>query len=220
MSIGRDKLKHIVVLMMENRSFDHLLGGMKALDPRIDGLTGAEFNLDSNGGKAFAEPKAAFQGQLDPDPDHHFAGVDRQIFDGDMSPARTASMGGFVKSYFSQRRDLKHSKKIMFPFDPARATVITALATEFAVFNGWFSSIPGPTLCNRAFAHYGTSFGHVGMEMKYFGHPIKSIYERLCAAGHTTKLYYFDRASSTLELINLLQNQPQVFATYEQFLAD
>ena len=86
MPIGRDKLKHIVVLMMENRSFDHLLGGMKALDPRIDGLAGTEFNLDSNGGKAFAEPKAAFQGQLDPDPDHHFAGVDRQIFDGDMSP--------------------------------------------------------------------------------------------------------------------------------------
>jgi len=50
MPIGRDKLKHIVVLMMENRSFDHLLGGMKALDPRIDGLTGTEFNLDSNGG--------------------------------------------------------------------------------------------------------------------------------------------------------------------------
>jgi len=40
------------------------------------------------------------------------------------------------------------------------------------------------------------------------------------AGGRTAKLYYFDRASSTLELINLLQDQPQIFATYEQFLAD
>src|SRR3954470_10784121 len=220
MPIGRDKLKHIVVLMMENRSFDHLLGGMKALDPRIDGLTGTEFNLDSNGGKAFAEPKAAFQGQLDPDPDHHFAGVDRQIFDGDMSPARTASMGGFVKSYFSQRRDLKHSKKIMFHFDPARVPVITALATNFAVFNGWFSSIPGPTLCNRAFAHYGTSFGQVSMDIFYYHKKPLSIYERLVNAGHSAKLYYFDEASSTMEVVNLLQNQPKLFGTYDQFLED
>jgi len=220
MPIGRDKLKHIVVLMMENRSFDHLLGGMKALDPRIDGLTGTEFNLDSNGGKAFAEPKAAFQGQLDPDPDHHFAGVDRQIFDGDMSPARTATMGGFVKSYFSQRRDLKHSKKIMFHFDPVRVPVITALATEFAVFNGWFSSIPGPTLCNRAFAHYGTSFGHVDMNVFYPNTVFRSVYQRLDAAGKTAKIYFFDSKSSTMEIVNLLQHQPQFFGSVEQFQRD
>ena len=39
---GLDSLKHVVVLMMENRSFDHLLGSLKAVDPRIDGLTGDE----------------------------------------------------------------------------------------------------------------------------------------------------------------------------------
>ena len=70
--------------------------------------------------------------------------------------------------------------------------MLTTLATEFAVFNGWFSSIPGPTLCNRAFAHYGTSFGQVGMEMFYPNTQFKSIYERMLAAGKTAKIYYFD----------------------------
>ena len=35
MSVGLDGLKHIVVLMLENRSFDHMLGSLKAVDPRI-----------------------------------------------------------------------------------------------------------------------------------------------------------------------------------------
>jgi phospholipase C len=109
---------------------------------------------------------------------------------------------------------------IMYYFKPEQLPVLTTLATEYVVFNRWFASIPGPTLCNRAFAHYGTSFGHVGMELQYLNQPFKSIYDRLIDNGHTAKLYYFDRASSTMELVNLLQNQPQIFATYDQFLAD
>ena len=42
MSQGLDNLKHIVVLMMENRSFDHMLGGLKKKFPKINGLTGNE----------------------------------------------------------------------------------------------------------------------------------------------------------------------------------
>ena len=55
----------------------------------------------------------------------------------------------------------------MYYFKPEKLPVLTTLALEYAVFNRWFASIPGPTLCNRAFAHYGTSFGHVGMELFY-----------------------------------------------------
>src|SRR5208282_1030766 len=91
----------------------------------------------------------------------------------------------FVKDYFSQTKDVNRSHNIMYYFTPDKLPVLTTLATEFALFNGWFSSIPGPTICNRAFAHYGTSFGQVGME-----------------------------------IFNLLKNQPQIFATYDQFLAD
>jgi phospholipase C len=217
--IGLDRLKHLVVLMMENRSFDHMLGGLKAIDPRIDGLTGQEMNLDTNGQPAMVKPQAAFQGQLDPDPDHHFPGVDLQIFDGNMAPNRVPTMGGFVKSYFTQQRDVKHARLIMNYFDPKRLLVLTTLAREFAVFNGWFSSIPGPTLCNRAFAHYGTSFGHVDMNIFYPNTVFKSIYQRLNDANKTAKIYYFDVKSSTMEVVNLLQHQDAFFGTFQEFLS-
>jgi phospholipase C len=217
---GLDKLKHLVVLMLENRSFDHMLGALKAKDPRIDGLVGTESNPDANGNAVAVQPLAQYQGQLDPDPDHHFPGVDLQIFGGDTSAGRVPTMTGFVKSYFTQQQNVEQSKKIMYYFTPQKLPVITTLATEFALFNRWFASIPGPTLCNRAFAHYGTSFGHVGMELRYSNPTIKSIYERLVANGRTAKIYMFDTPSSTMEIANLLQDQPQFFGTFEQFEQD
>ena len=56
MPTGIDQLKHIVVLMMENRSFDHMLGYLKAQDPRIDGVTGAETNPDTTAAPAPVKP--------------------------------------------------------------------------------------------------------------------------------------------------------------------
>jgi len=220
MSVGLDNLKHIVVLMMENRSFDHMLGALKAADPRINGLTGTESNLDTTNEPAKVQPHAEFQSQLDPDPDHHFPAVHKQLFFGTAGPPALPSMGGFVQSYFDQQRDVNHSRKIMYYFATDKLPVLHTLARSFAVFNGWFSSIPGPTICNRAFAHYGTSFGQVSMDMFYLKDPIKSTYERMLQAGRTAKLYYYDPSSSTMEIVNLLQNQPQIFGTYQQFLSD
>jgi len=219
---GLDNLKHIVVLMMENRSFDHMLGSLKAVDARIDGVTGQLANPDTTSALVRPQPLAEFQGQLDPDPDHHFPAVDLQIFGGDTSGNRVATMQGFVKSYFNQRRDIEHSKKIMYYFTQKQLPVLTSLALEFSVFNRWFASIPGPTICNRAFAHYGTSFGRVDMNLLYVNEPFKSIYDRLLSATpkRTAKLYYYDTTSSTMEITNLLQHQPELFGTYQQFLQD
>src|SRR5580700_5582989 len=218
MSAGLDKLKHIVVLMMENRSFDHMLGSLAAVNPAIDGIVAGLGNPDTTGAVVAPQALAAFQGQLDPDPDHHFPAVDLQIFGGD--PARVPNMQGFVKSYFNQQEDVGHSQKIMYYFAQNQLPVLTTLAMEFAVFNRWFASIPGPTICNRAFAHYGTSFGQVAMNVFYEKEPYKSIYERMVAAGHTAKIYYYDTTSSTMEVVNLLQNEPKLFGTYKQFLSD
>ncbi|MGZ4816258.1 MAG: alkaline phosphatase family protein [Terriglobales bacterium] len=222
MATGLDKLQHIVVLMMENRSFDHMLGSLTAVNPKIDGVTPDLSNPDANGNPVKTQALAEFQAQLQPDPDHHFPAVDLQIFGGDTSPTRAANMQGFVKSYFNQQRDLKHSQKIMYYFAQKDLPVLTTLALEFAVFNRWFASIPGPTICNRAFAHYGTSFGRVDMNLLYINEPFKSIYNRLIDATpkHTSKLYYYDTASSTMEITNLLQHQPELFGTYPQFLDD
>lgn len=217
---GLDNLKHIVVLMMENRSFDHMLGSLKAVDGRIDGVTNQLSNPDTTSTLIKPQALAEFQGQLNPDPDHHFPAVDLQIFGGDSSPGRVANMQGFVKSYFNQRRDVNHSQMIMYYFKQSDLPVLSKLALEFAVFNRWFASIPGPTICNRAFAHYGTSFGRVDMNPFDIVEPFKSIYTRLTNAGHTAKVYYYDTTSSTMEVVNLLQNQPKLFGTYKQFKSD
>ena len=219
---GLDNLKHIVVLMMENRSFDHMLGSLSAVNPQIDGISPALSNPDTTGAAVRPQPLAEFQGQLDPDPDHHFPAVDLQIFGGDTSPTRVANMQGFVRSYFNQQQDVGHSQKIMYYFAQSQLPVLTTLAREFAVFNRWFASIPGPTICNRAFAHYGTSFGRVDMDLLYVNEPFQSIYNRLINANpkRTAKLYYYDTTSSTMEITNLLQNQPELFGSYQQFLGD
>jgi phospholipase C len=219
---GLEQLQHIVVLMMENRSFDHMLGSLKAVNPQIDGVTPDLSNPDTNGNAVQAQPLAEFQAQLQPDPDHHFPAVDLQIFGGSTDPNRVANMQGFVKSYFNQQKDVAHSQKIMYYFAQNQLPVLTTLALQFAVFNRWFASIPGPTICNRAFAHYGTSFGRVDMNLIYLNEPFKSIYDRLIGATpkHTSKLYYYDTTSSTMEITNLLQNQPELFGTFPQFLDD
>jgi phospholipase C len=221
-SAGLDNIKHIVVLMMSGRSFDHMLGALKQKYPRIDGLTGTESNPDTTGAIVKVQPNAQFQSQLDPDTDHHFPGVDLQIFGGaPPGPGRVANMQGFVKDYFSRTKNVNRSHDIMYYFTPDKLPVLTTLATEFAVFNGWFSSIPGPTICNRAFAHYGTSFGQVGMDMfDVLDTAVLSIYERMVQAGRKAKIYYYDSASSTKGTAHLLRNQPDIFADYVQFVAD
>jgi len=228
MPAGLDNLKHIVVLMMENRSFDHMLRGLSLVMengqkkyPKINGLTGTESNPDTQGAIVRVQPNAKFQSQLDPDPDHHYPGVDLQIFGGaPRGPGRVPNMQGFVKDYFTQTNDVNRSHSVMYYFTPDKLPVLSTLATQFALFNGWFSSIPGPTICNRAFAHYGTSFGQVGMDLFYIKDPIPSIYERMVQAGHTAKIYYYDQQSSTMEIVNLLKNQPQIFGSFSQFIAD
>jgi phospholipase C len=217
---GIQSLKHVVVLMMENRSFDHMLGALKATNLAIDGLTGNEFNPDTTGAAITVQPLAQYQSQLDPDPNHHFAAVNLQIFgDPQHGPPLPATMQGFIKSYYNQQNNVQHSHDILYYFTPDKLPVLTTLATQYAVFNRWFASIPGPTICNRAFAHYGTSFGQVSMDVFYEGKSIKAIYDRLLAANHTTKLFYYDEASSTMEVVNLLQNEPALFGTFPDFLA-
>jgi phospholipase C len=217
MPAGLDQLKHIVVLMMENRSFDHMLGYLKQQDSRIDGVDGTQSNPDTTGQTAPAQPLARYQSQLQPDPGHHFEDVRLQIF-GD--PPGGARMQGFVKSFYQKQNSVKKSRQIMYCFAPEKVPVITTLARKFAVCNRWFSSLPGPTIPNRAFAHFGTSFGKTDMNLFYLGQKYKTIYERMLDFGRTAKIYYYDQQSATLGMTFLLQQQPKLFATYDQFRED
>src|SRR5207342_1577545 len=118
---GLDNLKHLVVLMMENRSFVHMLGGLFQENNAIDGLRGTESNPDTTGRIVKVQPKAKYQSQLTPDPDHDFAPVDLQIFNGGAAP----TMQGFITSYFNKRRNVEHSRNVMYYFAPEKLPVLT-----------------------------------------------------------------------------------------------
>jgi phospholipase C len=215
-----DHLKHIVVVMMSGRSFDHMLGSLRAEDPRIDGLVGNESNPDSTGALVTVQPLAEYQGQLDPDPSHRFPDVNLQIFGQTTVGSAQPNMSGFVNSYFAQRPDVMHSHQVMHYFSAQKLPVLTTLARKYAVFNRWFASVPGPLISNRAFAHYGTSFGNIGAEIPYKDASFPNIFHRMLAAGRTAKFYCYDQASSVVEIANLVPDPQTIVGTYSEFLAD
>ena len=104
-------------------------------------------------------------------------------------------------------------------FTPNQLPVLSALARSYAVCDAWFSSVPGPTLPNRAFAHFGTSFGRLDMSPDYF-RAKPSIYQRLLQQGRSGKIYYYDRASSTQGLTFLLSDQSKYFGALGDFKRD
>lgn len=138
---------------MENRPFDHMLGALHTHNPNIDGLTRAESNPDTTGSRASVQPLAEYQSQLDPDPNHEFSAVDLQILTAKPAPTASPTCRASSPATSQKQRNVAHSHKILYYFTPDKLPVLCNLATEFAVFNRWFSSIPGPTICNRAFAH-------------------------------------------------------------------
>ena len=158
------KVKHIVVLMMENRSFDHMLGYLKTDGmPEVNGLDGDEFNLGPDGTKvplkAFdadahdvQRPGEALQKKLDPD--HSKAEVAKQI--GTLTDG-VAPMDGFVDSFVRTRKpEDKIGKELwMVPMGHYTKKDLPAydfLARNFCVCDAWHSSVPGDTWPNRLFS--------------------------------------------------------------------
>ena len=172
---------------------------------------------------------AAFQGQLDPTPGNSFQDVRLQVFGTMARPDQqekspTRLMQGFVKSYSKQvGGSSNYSRVVMKAFAPKMLPVLTSLALNYAVADHWFSSVPGPTVPNYGFAHYGTSFGGSDMKLNAsfeLNRHYPSVYERLISQGSTAKLYYYDQASGPLGMALLMRERPSLFASNEQFLAD
>src|SRR5258708_15347223 len=106
---GLDKLKHIVVLMMENRSFNHMLGYLKPDWPDLDGLNGNETNPDTAGRSQRGAPPPGGPRELGPDSDHPWGGGEPQIFwDVQGDDEGKTQKQGFFTSYFSKRQNLGH----------------------------------------------------------------------------------------------------------------
>ena len=221
MPSATNKIKHLVLVMMENRSFDHFFGFLKSADYPINGLTGNETNPAPDGTQVKVNKAAQNAGDLWPDPGHFLPEVNEQIFSNKNGvDDGTPLMTGFVKNYQGHTNNPKKARKIMKCFDPARIPVLTTLAKEYAICDNWFSSVPGPTLPNRAFVNYGTSMGRVDMAPDWGGN-FKSIYELLDTEtpSVSTKIYFHD-STITQQIAYLKKNQGKFFGTFDNFLKD
>ena len=147
-----DKVDHIVVLMMENRSFDHMLGylslhGRADVDGLQDGFTN-EFE-----GRSYPVHHLA-NTAVSVDPDHSADAVDLQL--------RGGRMDGFVASYaatMTSRGGEEDPGAVMGYYDATDVPVYDHLADHFVVCDRWFSSVPGATWPNRLYAVCGRAAG-------------------------------------------------------------
>lgn len=199
------RIEHVVVLMLENRSFDHIFGYRKG----VNGLKGNEFNLldptkpESDVNPAFyvsnGAPYPILTGKNGPS--HSLKGTNSQIFNNPNGPdaQHPAKNNGFALNYYNE---LKFSEKIPNPgnadvrvvmegFAPARLPAINALADAFCICDNWYSEVPGPTQPNRLYMHAATSAGY-GYNVWSRKFDVATIYNHLEDAGCTWATYDFD----------------------------
>jgi phospholipase C len=221
-----DNIRHLIVLMLENRSFDHMFGFLKIDQPAmpgdaIDGVTGTESNLDARGNDIVVSMDAKYAGDYRVDPGHHFPDVTQQLFEKDDVPSTAKpTMGGFVRNYGDQPGgSLVAARRVMKCFDPRKLPALTGLAREFAVCDRWFSSVPGPTLPNRAFAHAATSLGHVDMNpIAYWS--AATLYERLNDEKVSSRVYSHDGNTLAFMFKTLFKRGNKFLGSYGDFLSD
>jgi phospholipase C len=217
MPAGLSALKHIVCLMMENRSFDHMLGFLQSANYPIAGLSGNESNLDGSGAPVKVTNDAVYFGDLTPDPGHSHYDVMQQLFNGASPSTAAPSNAGFVKDYGSITNNVAASHHIMKSFSSANLPILSTLAQQFCVCDNWLSSVPGPTFPNRAFAHAATSIGRVDMSPIGYVGISKTIYELLDEHSIGARIYYND-TSLALTFPRLLFKMNSYFGGFPDFL--
>jgi phospholipase C len=247
-NLANPNITHLFVLMLENRSFDHLLGwsGLKGkdaetgVDTAVIGLSDACSNTYK--GKPYPATKGADY-VMPFDPGHEFPDVAEQL----CGPAGITYKGGpyppidnsgFVSNYARTITSAKgggddNLGEIMKGYDPVQLPVMTTLASQFAVCDQWFSSLPGPTWPNRFFVHAASSNGldHSPRlietteweTIKGFSFRHGTIYQLLASHGQSWRLYRGKKTPllgsipivAGLKGIRLSDVKP-----YEQFKAD
>jgi phospholipase C len=171
-------IETIVVVMMENRSFDNWLGGLRldAAYPAaatVDALRGNESNPDGHGGVVTVAGMAG-NGTLNP---KH-----------DWTSSRAAFAGGTNSGFVNVNAGPIQSEVMGF-HDRERLPFSYALADQFVVCDRWFSSVMGPTWPNRFYLHAATAAGHTSNVPMGLAAP-PTIWERLADRCWTAKNYY------------------------------
>ncbi len=179
-SLGLQRIQHLVVLMLENRSFDHLCGFLYAGQQQARHFLPAHSHPAFNGMPlSYSNPSnAAYftgQGPANPvvvrvgahnrcvpsqDPQELFEQINLQLFGTEHPrPDEPPTMNGFLVSY--QQTKAAGPDEIMECYTPEQTPVLSALARNFAICDQWYASAPCQTWPNRAFFHLGSSRGQV-----------------------------------------------------------
>ena len=180
------RIKNVVVLVEENRSFDNIAGGFTYSND-IDGLVDKTFCnpvnfTDPSLGNVCATPTLA---NVDSDdPNHGVTGVNMELF-GTFHPTSSSveTMQGFLvtqQATFGTTNVSRASESIEF-FDQKNIPVLQSLAENFVLFDKWFCAVPGPTDPNRAYITSGTSHGHGQNDAAFSSSaiPVRSIFQQL-----------------------------------------
>jgi phospholipase C len=233
-------VNHIVLLMLENRSFDHMLGFLYADTGNVsptgapfEGLTGAESNPASNG---VAVPVSKIQAS-DPnayympgaDPGEGYEATNSQLFGSNSAPVPpVATNKGFVKDFSYTLGWEGPEKWSIFPgttansimgiFTPDMLPVLSGLARGYAVCDHWFGSVPTETLPNRAFVCAGTSQGH--MDDKTTSYTCPSIFGLLMKSNINWAIYgYVDPPLTRQDFSDVTNADDSHFGLFTDFQA-
>lgn len=166
-TLTRSKVQTLVVVMMENRSFDHAFGALSLVEGRadVDGLRDGIVNANAAG--ELLAPAAADIGCI-ADPPHGWDASHRQFNGG--------ACDGFVAEYErGAGRDAPHRCMDYLPRTLQPASF--ALAESFALCQRWYASAMGPTWPNRY--HLLATTSHGIQTNTFIGRPVDSIYSRL-----------------------------------------
>jgi len=233
-------ISNIVVLMLENRSFDHMLGFLYSSTGNVsptgqpfEGLTGTESNSGTDGAAVpvyqiqATDENAYFMPGADPG--EGYSATNSQLFGTTTAPVPpVATNQGFVTDYsytlgWEGQENWSilpgtTANSIMGIFTPAMLPVLSGLAQGFAVCDYWFGSVPTETLPNRAFVHAATSQGSMNDSTKTFSCP--TIYSLLTQNNISWTVYGYDDPPLTRQDFTDIVNAPDSnFGLFTDFQA-
>jgi phospholipase C len=200
----------IVVVMMENRSFDHFFGAL-ALDPdypargAVDGLFGTEANPDEEGAPVIVRPATTI---LNNGPIHGWDSAHKAFAEG--------RNDGFVVCNVGEDR-----ANAMSYYDRRELPLLYALADQYTVCDRWFGSVLGPTWPNRFYLHAATSEGLKSNDPITDGPA--TIWEKLGKGCYSSRAYTAGHAfwyHAGFRGRPLGGNEPMVAARIENFFED
>jgi phospholipase C len=222
------RIEHVVVLMLENRSFDCMLGWLYRRRADFDGLRGDESNPWHRHDGTVEQIAVWNDGALcaeaacipDPDPGELFDDLAMQVFG--LHPDGTPRMNGFVDNYVRQPMHgaTLDPRAVMHCFMPEQLPVLSTLARSFGVSDRWFASAPCETWPNRLFAHTGFAGGQVNNAALPRPLLLRTVFHRLAAGGHSWKVYFHD-VPQTAALYTLWPSIPTHFRFFaSEFAVD